>query len=54
MQYFIKDTLRKEYRLQDIGVDGRVLLKWIVNKWRRGWGEGVDWINVAYGRDKLR
>jgi len=32
MQNFVKDTLRKEYRLQDIGVDGRVLLKWIVNK----------------------
>jgi len=41
IQGFGRDTLRKEYRLQDIGVDGRVMLKWIVNKWSR-WGRGHE------------
>jgi len=35
---FGRDTLRKEYRVQDIGVDGRVVLKWS----RDGGREGVD------------
>jgi hypothetical protein len=49
MQDFVKDTLRKEYRLQDLRVNGRVLLKWIVNKWRRGgraW-TGLMWLTVG-------
>jgi hypothetical protein len=35
---FGRDTLKKKYRLPNIGVDGRVILKSIVNKWSRGWG----------------
>jgi len=48
MQVFGTDTLRKEYRLQEIGVDGRVILKLIVNRWRGGRaGTGLMWLRVG-------
>jgi hypothetical protein len=36
--------------LEDTGVDGRVILKWIFKKW----DGGMDWIDVAQDRDKWR
>jgi hypothetical protein len=36
--------------LKDPGVDGRIILKWIFEKW-----EGdMDWIDVAQGRNRWR
>ena len=35
--------MRKSDRLEDPGVDGNIILKWI---FRKGDG-GMDWINVA-------
>jgi predicted double-glycine peptidase len=32
--------------LEDPGVGGRIILKWIFKKW----DDGVDWIGVAQGR----
>jgi hypothetical protein len=36
--------------LEDPGVDGRIILKWILEKWVRG----TDWINLAQDRDRWR
>jgi len=33
-------------RLEDLGVDGRIILKWIFKKW--------DWIALAQDRDRWR
>jgi hypothetical protein len=36
--------------LEDPGVDGRIILKWIFEKW----DGGVDWIDLTQDRDKWR
>jgi hypothetical protein len=37
--------------LGDPDVDGRIILKWIFKKWDEG---GIDWIELALDRDRLR
>ena len=37
--------------MEDPGVDGRIILRWIFRKWNGG---GIDWIDVAQDRDKGR
>ena len=32
--------------LEDPGIDGRVIFRWIFRKW------GVDWIDLAHNRDR--
>jgi len=34
--------------LEDAGVDGRIILKWIFMKW----DGGMDWIDLAQDRDR--
>jgi hypothetical protein len=34
--------------LEDPGVDGRIILKWIFKKW----DGGMDWIDMAQDRDR--
>jgi hypothetical protein len=36
--------------LKDLGIDGRIILKWIVEKWV----VRVDWIDVAQYGDRWR
>jgi len=36
--------------LGNLGVDGRIILKWICKKW----DGGMDWIDVAQDRDRWR
>jgi hypothetical protein len=43
--------VRKRDDLKDPGVDGRIVLKWILKKWDR---VAVDWINLAQDRDRWR
>jgi hypothetical protein len=39
----------KRNHLEDLGIDGRITLKWILHK--KGC-EGVDWINLAQDKEK--
>ena len=37
--------------MEEPGVDGRIILRWIFRKWDVG---GMDLIELALGRDRLR
>jgi hypothetical protein len=41
-------NLREVDQLEDSGIDGRIILKWILRKC----DGGLDWINVAQNRDR--
>ena len=42
--------MRKADHLEDLGVDGRIILEWILEKW----DGGMDWIDLAQDRDGWR
>ena len=42
--------LRERDHLGDPGLDGRMILKWILRKW----DGGMDWIDLAQDRDRWR
>jgi hypothetical protein len=42
--------LREGDHLEDRGVDGRIIIKWVFKKW----DGGVDWIDMARDRDRWR
>jgi hypothetical protein len=37
--------------LEDPGVDGKIILKWMFEKWDSGMGV-IDWIDLAQDRDR--
>jgi hypothetical protein len=39
---------REGDHFEDIGRDGRIILKWIFMKW----DSGMDWIDLSQGRDR--
>jgi hypothetical protein len=38
-------------RLEYLGIDGRMILKWIFKKWNEGMG-GMHWIGLAQDRNR--
>ena len=44
-------NLREREHLGDLGIDGRLMLRWISRKWDVG---GMDWIELAQDRDRWR
>ena len=44
-------NLRERDYLEDPGLDGRIILRWIFRKWDVG---GVDWIELVQYRDRCR
>jgi hypothetical protein len=42
------ESLSEGGQLEDLGVDGRIILKWIFEK-RDG---GIDWIDLVWDRDR--
>jgi hypothetical protein len=43
-------NLRERQHLEDPGIDGMIILKWIFRKW----DGGMDWIDLAQNRDRWR
>jgi hypothetical protein len=40
--------------LEDVGVDGRLMLNWIVNKWDEESWTGLIWLRIGTGGGRLR
>ena len=44
-------NLRERDHLGDAGIDGRIILRWILRKWDVG---GTDWIELAQDKGRWR
>jgi hypothetical protein len=42
--------MREGDHLEDAGVDGRIIVKWVFKKW----DGAMDWIDLAQDREKWR
>jgi len=45
---FWRGNLREIDNVEDLGVNGRIILRWILRKW----DGGMDWIDLAQDRDR--
>ena len=45
--------LRESDHLEDTGVDGRVILRWIFRKWDVGVWTGLSWLRIRTGGGHL-
>ena len=42
-------NLRERNHLEDTGLDGRIILRWIFRKWNEGVRTGCSWLKVTTG-----
>jgi len=50
-KWFWWGNLKERDHLEYSGINGKIILRWIFSKWDMG---GVDWIELAQGRDRWR
>ena len=50
---FLWGNLRERDHLEDPGVDGRIILRWIFRKWDEGAWSGFSWLGIGTGGGHL-
>jgi hypothetical protein len=48
-----RENLREKDHLEDTGVDGRIILRWIFRKWDVGLWTGMSWLRIVTGSGLL-
>jgi hypothetical protein len=50
---FWRGNLREREHFEDPGVDGRIILRWIIRKSNRGAWTGLIWLRIGTGGGHL-
>jgi hypothetical protein len=47
------ENLREKHHLEEPGLDGKVILRWIIRKWDVGTWTGLIWLRIGIGGGHL-